>query len=558
MSFRFNWGDFPPEFNAEALEMLTRALNEGGNKPPNLVGPIVAKELDLGSQAPQLDILEISELDETRFRAMFRMRYEGDGFLVLQTQVQANPLRLETSDLPTMPTVGVVAAAEPLVVPMLLRISGLRLNGIVVLAVSKDDGITLVFRSDPLVSVEVHSTFDSVPSVRRMLQREIEATLRSLFRDDLPVIVHAMSVSEIRRAREAKERARREHIERQQQRIRLQHARTSSVSDAWTARGAGSGSGSGSGPGSGAASATLQPPPPIAQHLMASQLHQRLVELSQENRRARAADSAVDGEEPGHGLRTPPPNPSNTFATPRAPRAGLHGHWSPDLSDGASAHSADLEALLGDDWARAAAAAEMGLYHHHYRRLGRAQPDQSEAGLGDLQNGVVLRPSDNAVAARLASLMSMGHTLSPYTRRFTHTTMRADVNPRLGHYAPRHSSSAYARPGPDHPPLDGAAAGSPPSSSPPQQLLAGAFSQPVSSSSDMPAFRDPRHHHHHHHPVSAGAMSASPFPLATSVTPPGAASAGAGVRSPFSRNRALRRKVHRVGQISLSAGSAEE
>ncbi|KAJ2710584.1 ERMES complex subunit, partial [Coemansia spiralis] len=60
MSFKFNWGEFPPEFYEEALEMLTRALNEGGNKPPNLVGPIVAKELDLGSTPPQLDILEIS------------------------------------------------------------------------------------------------------------------------------------------------------------------------------------------------------------------------------------------------------------------------------------------------------------------------------------------------------------------------------------------------------------------------------------------------------------------------------------------------------------------
>ncbi|PIA16492.1 hypothetical protein COEREDRAFT_34676, partial [Coemansia reversa NRRL 1564] len=193
MSFKFNWGGFPAAFNEEALTMLTQALNKGGNKPPNLVGPITAKELDLGSVPPQLDILEISELEEDRFRAMFRMKYEGDGYLVLQTKVQANPLRLPTSELPTMPSIGVVAAAQPLVVPMLLRISGLKLNGIVVLAVSKVDGITLVFRSDPLVSVEVHSTFDSVPSVRRMLQREIEATLRTLFQEDLPIIVHDMS-----------------------------------------------------------------------------------------------------------------------------------------------------------------------------------------------------------------------------------------------------------------------------------------------------------------------------------------------------------------------------
>ncbi|KAJ2647408.1 ERMES complex subunit, partial [Coemansia sp. RSA 1287] len=266
MSFKFQWTGFPAEFNCEALEMLTRALNKGENKPANLVGPIIAKELDLGSTPPELDILEISELEEDRFRAMFRMKYSGDGYLVLQTQVQANPLRLSTSPLPTMPGLGVVAAAAPLVVPMLLRISGLKLNGIVVLAVSKDEGITLVFRSDPLVSVEVHSTFDSVPSVRRMLQREIEATLRSLFREDLPLIVHEMSVNEIRRAREKRDRERREHIERQQMQIRTRHGREGSV---WAGRGD-----------SGAASVGSQTE--AEQRLLASQLHQRLIELSKE------------------------------------------------------------------------------------------------------------------------------------------------------------------------------------------------------------------------------------------------------------------------------------
>ncbi|KAJ2507769.1 ERMES complex subunit, partial [Coemansia sp. RSA 1939] len=64
MSFKFNWDGFPSELNEEALDMLTQALNKGGSKPPNLVGPIIAKELDLGSTPPQLDILEISELEE--------------------------------------------------------------------------------------------------------------------------------------------------------------------------------------------------------------------------------------------------------------------------------------------------------------------------------------------------------------------------------------------------------------------------------------------------------------------------------------------------------------
>ncbi|KAJ2767741.1 ERMES complex subunit, partial [Coemansia nantahalensis] len=457
MSFNFNWAGFSGEFYDEALGMLTRALNSGGNKPANLVGPIVAKELDLGSAPPQLDILEISELEQDRFRAMFRMRYEGDGYLVLQTQVQANPLRLEASELPTMPSMGVVAAAAPLVVPMLLRISGLKLNGIVVLAVSKDDGITLVFRSDPLVSVEVHSTFDSVPSVRRMLQREITATLRTLFQEDLPVIVHDMSVNEIKRARAAREQRRREQIEKQQRRIRLQHARAPAADAA----------------DSGTASVGSLPRS-ISQHLLASQLHQRLIELS---RKGDAVAAGLDRSTDCTMLdmHTPPEGPHG-FSTP--PAAATGGRWTPvaagplvqspllrashrrSLSGGTAQYPEMLDRMLADDWGPMPrpAAADSRSWHGAYE-----EPEDAD------RRGVVLRPSDNAVAARMASLMSMGHTLSPYTRRFAHTTMRADANPRFGHYAPRYSA-APAPPDADQLLLsDGA--DSPPS----------AFSQPLLS-----------------------------------------------------------------------------
>ncbi|KAJ2414113.1 ERMES complex subunit [Coemansia sp. RSA 2530] len=564
MSFKFNWGGFPPEFNEEALAMLTQALNKGGNKPPNLVGPIVAKELDLGSNPPQLDILEISELEEDRFRAMFRMKYEGDGYLVLQTQVQANPLRLATSELPTMPSLGVVAAAQPLVVPMLLRISGLKLHGIIVLAVSKQDGITLVFRSDPLVSVEVHSTFDSVPSVRSMLQREIEATLRSLFQEDLPVIVHDMSVNEIRRARELKEKERRECIERQQQLIRMHHAQSATNADVW-----------GEQPGlddgvvgadSGAASAGSLSRS-ISQQLMASQLHRRLMELSHSN-----ASQPVDGAAGPQSEVLDDANvlldrPSRrVFAEPITPRRSLdsgqlhtfqgagmaephkvHPQWPLEQRDEVLAptrmdhesptrhhqyirsqfghgrhHRADtfggtrmsgdpesLEQFLNDDWERMQQSAELDAYL--VRRDKQREIDEQ-------RSGVVLRPTDNAVAARLASLMTMGQTLSPYTRRFEHTTMRSDVNPQLGQAVSRQTafsdSGVY--------------------SSPPPLFL----SQPLS-----PGSMAPRLGARNFSTSGNGLASVSATPYSATTPPHGTG----GGRSPFPRNRVLRRKVHRIG-----------
>ncbi|KAJ1895974.1 ERMES complex subunit [Kickxella alabastrina] len=509
MSFKFNWGGFPPEFNKEALEMLTQALNKGANKPPNLVGPIIAKELDLGSNPPQLDILEISELEEDRFRAMFRMKYEGDGFLVLQTQVQANPLRLTQSEIPTMPQIGVVAAAQPLVVPMLLRISGLKLHGIIVLAVSKQDGITLVFRSDPLVSVEVHSTFDSVPSVRRMLQREIEATLRTLFQDDLPVIVHEMSVNEIRRAREAKERERKEYIERQQQLIRMQHLQVVGSESASLPQQRLVGTA-----GSESDSVSLH-----HQQLMASQLHRRLMELSQSD--TTALRNPITRSDYAHSTRSAEIPIQTRWPATGSASGRLHHRTSTMGGTSMSGDPQTLEQFLNDDWER--------MQHHqsssetHEYLHSDSMDHQNSAG--DQTNGVVVRASDNAVAARLASLMTMGQTLSPYTRRFEHTTMRSDVNPRL------HPPPIFTLP-------NAGSALTPPLMSP--AGLSGARQFSFSSAAAANTV------------LGAGASSGTPF---SATTPPLLASGG---RSPFPRNRTLRRKVHRIGGLGQNNSSNGE
>ena len=88
---------------------------------------------------------------------------------------------------------GMLAAHQPLVVPMLLRLSHFVLNGYVVLVVSKQKGITLVFKTDPLQNVDVNSTFDSIAVIQKYIQKEIEGQLREMFREDLPGIIHRLS-----------------------------------------------------------------------------------------------------------------------------------------------------------------------------------------------------------------------------------------------------------------------------------------------------------------------------------------------------------------------------
>jgi mitochondrial distribution and morphology protein 34 len=77
---------------------------------------------------------------------------------------------------------------------MFLRLSSFQLSGIIILVFSKQKGLTLVFRNDPVDSVNVSSTFDSIPAIQRFLQAEIERLLRDLMREEVPAIIHKLSL----------------------------------------------------------------------------------------------------------------------------------------------------------------------------------------------------------------------------------------------------------------------------------------------------------------------------------------------------------------------------
>src|ERR1700760_3522157 len=192
MAFNFNWSPLIAD-TVGAREMLTSALNKSP-KPPIIVDDIVVTELNLGKQPPDLEILEIGDLAEDRFRGIFKMSYAGDAFLTLKTRVQANPLNTYLSTRPSFASPDTLAAASGLTIPLQITLSDIRLSGFVILVFSRQKGLTLVFRNDPLESLKVSSTFDSIPFVRDYLQREIEKQLRNLFMEDLPAILHRLSL----------------------------------------------------------------------------------------------------------------------------------------------------------------------------------------------------------------------------------------------------------------------------------------------------------------------------------------------------------------------------
>lgn len=195
MAFNFNWSPLMADagFYTRAQDLLTAALNKSP-KPPIIVDDIVVTELNLGSIPPELEILEIGDLAEDRFRGIFKMSYSGDAFLTLKTRVQANPLNTYLVTRPSFVSPKPLAADVGLTIPLQITLSDFKLSGFVILVFSKQKGITVVFRNDPLESLKVSSTFDSIPFVRDYLQKEIEGQLRILFMDELPAIIHRLSL----------------------------------------------------------------------------------------------------------------------------------------------------------------------------------------------------------------------------------------------------------------------------------------------------------------------------------------------------------------------------
>jgi distribution and morphology protein 34 len=109
-------------------------------------------------------------------------------------QQQANPLNTYLFSKPSFTSPQPLAAASGLTIPLQITLSEIKLSAFIILVFSRQKGLTLVFRNDPLESIKVSSTFDSIPFVRDYLQKEIEMQLRTLMMDELPAIIHKLSL----------------------------------------------------------------------------------------------------------------------------------------------------------------------------------------------------------------------------------------------------------------------------------------------------------------------------------------------------------------------------
>lgn len=198
MSFLFNWKFFDPEtLYSQVKEIMVETMNKGPT-PDVIVDDILVSEFDFGSVPPSLEMLEIGDLGLDDFRGIFKLDYAGDARLSLTTTVEANPLSLLRHNSPwNFVSPGFRAARQSLELPLSIELSDIRLNAIVILVFSRAKGLTLVFKNDPLESVKINSTFDSLPEVSGFIREEIEQRLNESFREDIPEMLYQLSQEKI-------------------------------------------------------------------------------------------------------------------------------------------------------------------------------------------------------------------------------------------------------------------------------------------------------------------------------------------------------------------------
>jgi distribution and morphology protein 34 len=128
-------------------------------------------------------------------RAIISPQFLRCGITELIYQQQANPLNTYLFSKPSFASPQPLAASSGLTIPLQISLSEIKLSAFIILVFHKQKGLTLVFRNDPLESLKVSSTFDSIPFVRDYLQKEIEMQLRTLMMEQLPAIIHQLSLT---------------------------------------------------------------------------------------------------------------------------------------------------------------------------------------------------------------------------------------------------------------------------------------------------------------------------------------------------------------------------
>lgn len=195
MSFKINWGAIEGDsMRNYTRELLEEALNTG-DRPTVLCEGIEITGLEFGTIPPSFQILEIGDLGVDRFRGIFSFKYYGDASVTVKTGISASVLKNYNVSLkPKFIRPHFVVSDCDFNVPLDLTLAKIRMSSIIIVVFSKTKGLTLVFKNDPLESIEVKSSFDTIRPIANFLQKKIESQIGELFREFLPSLLYKFSL----------------------------------------------------------------------------------------------------------------------------------------------------------------------------------------------------------------------------------------------------------------------------------------------------------------------------------------------------------------------------
>lgn len=190
MSFRFNWNFIDVEALKEhSKEAITRSIAES-KRPAIMADAMEVTDIDFGTRPPKLAFDSIKQVEVGRAHIVFRVEYDGDATITLETKLHANPLRevWVSPQWPEFVKPMLVGASNPLEIPFQLKLLAIHLKGFVDVVYTKQ-GLTVLFTENMVHHIETESSLDGVPGVNKMISTMLSGLLAESFDEDAPEMV---------------------------------------------------------------------------------------------------------------------------------------------------------------------------------------------------------------------------------------------------------------------------------------------------------------------------------------------------------------------------------
>lgn len=207
MSFEFpGWPRADSErtsINSFCQDLLQDAIDSATDLPNFLLGRIKIVEVDLGIVPPKVQIMDLSELSIDRVKGMAGVEYRGDGRVSIECCLLNNTENThESSTFLTSWWPWSSSSSPPLV---RITVSSLVIDALFNISVTLSDleeekqtigpneGVSIAFLSDPLESVVISTSFDSIPIVNEMARNLVEHLIRWFLNEKLALEIWDMS-----------------------------------------------------------------------------------------------------------------------------------------------------------------------------------------------------------------------------------------------------------------------------------------------------------------------------------------------------------------------------